>query len=305
MKNPLVFIQVLAFLAITAQAQIVTDIDGNTYDTIIIGSQVWFKENLKVTRYNNGEIIPNITDSLAWSSLTTGARSYFDNDSSGNDSIYGPLYNWYAVSNSKKICPVGWHVPTDAEWTSVETFLGGSIIAGGKMKESGTFHWLSPNTGATNSSGFTSLPGGCRYLDHTYQYINENGLWWTYTSFNSINAWSRYMWYLNEGVDRNPTPKKCGLNVRCIKNSGAGINDYMQKGQIKLYPNPSNSIITIEYNENRDGVLSLYNISGEIIFEKPLTNYINEIDINTIPAGIYIIKIIGEQTILQQKLIKE
>ena len=166
----------IGFLPLKNQSQPVTDYDGNVYDTVIIGSLTWLKQNLKVTHYNNGVTIPNVTGNVEWASLTTGGRCYYDNDSVANDSVYGVLYNWYAVSDPGQICPSGWHVSTNAEWNTTEAYLGGTGIAGGKMKEAGTAHWLSPNTGATNSSGFTDLPGNMRDPAQNFRTIHENGL---------------------------------------------------------------------------------------------------------------------------------
>jgi uncharacterized protein (TIGR02145 family) len=138
----------------------VTDIDGNIYNTVQIGNQVWMSENLKTTRYRNGGQIPNVTDNTAWGNLSTGAWSYYNNDVS-NDPIYGKLYNWYTTLGDT-LCPTGWGVPTDAEWTTLTTYLGGSDVAGSKMKTIGNGYWNDPNTGAINSSGFSVLPGGYR-----------------------------------------------------------------------------------------------------------------------------------------------
>ncbi len=149
-------------------------------------------------------------------------RCYYNNDSAAWDSIYGPLYNYYVASNAN-ICPDGWHVSTNAEWQAAELYLGGESVAGGKMKEAGTIHWISPIVGATNSSGFTGLPGGMRSSTSVFSVLYENGLWWTATSFNVSMAWSTYLWYQFAGVDHNPTPKRYGLNIRCVKNTNIGF----------------------------------------------------------------------------------
>ena len=189
------------------------------------------QENLKVTHYRNGILIPNIADSEAWANLLTGGRCYYNNDSTAYHAEYGPLYNWYTIE-SDHICPDGWHVPSDSEWTTVENYLGGSSIAGGKMKEAGFGHWLSPNVGATNSSGFTGLPGGMRSIDHTFQTLYENGLWWASTTYNNSYSWSRYLWYMFAGGDRNPAPKNIGLSIRCIKDITSHTNE--SKGPFKI-----------------------------------------------------------------------
>jgi uncharacterized protein (TIGR02145 family) len=306
MKKAILLLIGLAFFTFKNQSQTVIDYDGNVYDTVIIGTQVWLKENLKVTHYNNGVPIPNVTSNTAWASLVTGARCYYNNDSVANDSVYGPLYNWYAVTDINNICPSGWHVSTNAEWQTTETSLGGTYIAGGKMKEAGTEHWLSPNTGATNESGFTGLPGGMRDpINNDFRDIGGNGLWWTATAYNASMAWSTYMWYLFAGVDHNPGTKKYGFSIRCVKDISTGLGDINNIEKIKLYPNPSNSRITIGSAEYQNTYLLVYNLFGEMVMHSVLTKSTNEIDISSLPKGVYILKIAGERGTMQQKLIKE
>jgi uncharacterized protein (TIGR02145 family) len=196
----------------------VTDIDGNVYKTVKIGNQWWMAENLKVTKFRNGDSIPNVTDNGSWTSLTTEAYCYYNNDAN-NSATYGGLYNWYAVSDSRKIAPIGWHVPNDAEWTILTDFLGGASIAGGKLKESGTAHWQSPNTGATNETGFTAVPGGNRYgsgYGGGFSYIGNDGRWWT-SSKNDPGANHRYLYYAYGGIYTDYSSKSFGFSVRCIK----------------------------------------------------------------------------------------
>ncbi|MBK8503768.1 MAG: fibrobacter succinogenes major paralogous domain-containing protein [Saprospiraceae bacterium] len=137
----------------------VTDIDGNLYRTIKIGTQEWMAENLRTTRYTNGEMISKVNNSTTWPNANYGAWCWYDT-SSTYELPYGKLYNWYAVNDGRGLCPTGWHEPTDAEWTTLTDFLGGLSLAGGPMKAAGTAHWKTPNTGATNASGFSGLPGG-------------------------------------------------------------------------------------------------------------------------------------------------
>ncbi|MFC1725510.1 FISUMP domain-containing protein [candidate division KSB1 bacterium] len=207
----------------------VTDIDGNVYQTIKIGNQEWMVENLKVTRYRNGETIPNVTDNTEWGSLSTGAYSTYDNNASNADT-YGNLYNWYAVNDGRNIAPEGWHVPTDEEWKELEMYLGISqseangtewrgTNEGSKLKEAGTAHWKSPNEGATNESGFSALPGG--YRDSDYGFYNKMGehahFWSSNEGSSSIYAWARILSYGYSGVYRYSTNKCYGFSVRCIK----------------------------------------------------------------------------------------
>jgi uncharacterized protein (TIGR02145 family) len=174
----------------------VTDIEGNVYKTIIIGTQTWMAENLKTTKYNDGNIIPNVIDNNVWTELTTGAYCWYNNDPSKYKATYGAFYNWYTVADSRKVCPVGWHVPSDAEWTVLTNYLGGESIAGGKMKEVGLTHWNSQNIGATNQSGFTGLPSGYRYhWDGTFHSLGSYGNFWIGAQADDSNAWYRNLYY--------------------------------------------------------------------------------------------------------------
>jgi uncharacterized protein (TIGR02145 family) len=192
-----------------------TDQSGNTFTTVTIGTQVWMKENLKATNYQNGDQIPNVTDNSQWANLTTGAYAAYGNVSA-NASIYGLLYNWYAVSDSRNICPAGWHVPTDSDWATLATFLGGEGVAGAKLKESGITHWESPNSGATNSSGFTAIPGGIRYNMGTFGMQNL-GAWWSSTATDASTAYERDIVSYQSAVIKTTGLKKNGYSVRCVK----------------------------------------------------------------------------------------
>lgn len=194
----------------------VTDIDGNVYKTITIGTQEWMAENLKTTRYRNGELIPNITDSK-WSSQKKGAMCYYENNSA-NAVEYGCIYNWYAITDLQNICPEGWHIPTEAEWSVLISFLGGENVAGGKIKESGTSHWLAPNEGATNESGFTALPGGGRYDNGNFALKGLFGLWSTSAENDVSRVWYRTLdWNSSKIVNHHDGSKNGGGSIRCIR----------------------------------------------------------------------------------------
>jgi len=217
-----------------SEADSITDIDGNTYKTVQIGNQWWMAENLQVTHYRNGEAIANVTDYRAWTNLITGAFCNYNNNEA-NVATYGRLYNWYAVNDIRNISPAGWHVPSDEEWKQLEIFLGMSqsvadgsgfrgITEGGKMKESGTSHWLSPNTGANNSSSFTALPGGFRDENGNYQDLGSHANFWSstedYSDDDNNDAWYRYLTYGYANICRENYYKRNGFSVRCVRSEG-------------------------------------------------------------------------------------
>ena len=212
---------------ITADDEPLTDVDGNTYHIVKIGNQWWMAENLKVTHYSNGDSIPEATDNVIWANLTIGAWCNYNNDST-NGAIYGKMYNWYAVDDSRNVAPAGWHVPTDDEWKELEMYLGMSQAQannegwrgtdeGGKLKEAGTAHWNSPNTAATNSSGFTALPGGWRWHDNGFWSMGYDGYWWSSTEYNVPYAWYRFLDYFYSQVYRTNIDKYSGFNIRCVR----------------------------------------------------------------------------------------
>ncbi|MFZ5979162.1 MAG: fibrobacter succinogenes major paralogous domain-containing protein [Candidatus Zixiibacteriota bacterium] len=198
----------------TAPPSTVTDIDGNVYQTVTIGTQVWMAENLKVTRYRNGDAMPDVTDGFAWEALTTGAHCNYDN-SPENTAVYGRLYNWYAVNDSRNIAPEGWHVATASDWMTLVSYLGSD--PGGKLKDNGTVHWLSPNTGATNETGFTALPGGQRGYQGGYSAMGQEAYFWTATEYNTSRAYVRSLDYSDTFVALRNLSKYAGHSVRCIK----------------------------------------------------------------------------------------
>jgi uncharacterized protein (TIGR02145 family) len=211
-----------------------TDIERNVYNIITIGTQCWMKENLNATNYSNGDLIPNVTDNTAWNALTTGAYSDYAN-MPANSITYGRLYNWYAVNDSRGLCPTGWHIPSHDDWTTLErevctssncnsdfpydtiTVLFRGTDEGNKLKESGTTHWNTPNTGATNSSGFTALPGGYRYVDGNFYSQGDYGFWWSSKVYTD-RGWSRSLNNVNSGICRTFDYEEHGFSVRCLRN---------------------------------------------------------------------------------------
>lgn len=193
-----------------------TDIDGNTYYTVMIGNQTWMAENLKVTHYQNGDLIEHVTDNQQWSERTTGAYCAYQNEPE-NVNSYGLLYNWYAINDERKIAPEGWRVPTTEDYQILSDYLGSDTESGAKIKEVGTTHWKSPNAGADNASGLTALPGGIRYDDGSFNNKTWNCYFWTATQKTDNRSWYRVLYSDNTNLDLEYTSYKFGLSIRCIK----------------------------------------------------------------------------------------
>jgi uncharacterized protein (TIGR02145 family) len=200
----------------------ITDIDGNLYHSVTIGTQVWMVENLKISKYRNGDLIGTTTPATLYifgESTPKYQWAYDGNES--NVATYGRLYTWYAVSDSRNVCPTGWHVPTDAEWITLTTFLGADSVAGGKLKETGTTHWTTPNKGATNETGFTALPGGGRgsRVQFGFNSISNDGNWWSSTEYSDTIAYIVPLWYSSSYlyISRWVSAKQDGYSVRCLK----------------------------------------------------------------------------------------
>jgi len=233
----------------------VSDVDGNNYNTVAIGTQCWTKENLRVRKYNDGTAIPfdasggtvGSSSGVTWGGLTYGAHTLYEHDSTATPSnltTYGYLYNWYAAkgiasigsTTYKNICPIGWHVPTDAEWTiliqtldpsqlvnsgNILTLTGSqSTIVGGKLKATGATYWSSPNQDATDEKGFSALPGGYRQNTGGFNDILFDANFWSATEFDATFAWKRNLYYFDGDIYReNNAEKETGMSVRCLKNS--------------------------------------------------------------------------------------
>ena len=284
---------------------LVTDVDGNVYHTVTIGTQTWMVENLKTTKYRNGDPIPNVTENSAWSNLKTGAYCNYNNSSS-NEVVFGKLYNWYTLNDNRNVAPTGWHVATDAEWTTLTNYLGGISVAGGKLKEGGSSNWGNPNVGATNEVGFTALPGGYRANNEEYIGLHHLGSWWCSTESGTKYAWARGIFCDDINVDRGDYyEKKMGFSVRCVKDtSPTGIEENKdvpaQFNLLQNYPNPFNPSTTIKYELKTQSFVKMIitNILGEIVFEA-----INEIkgpgfheykfNADNLSSGIYFYQLIA------------
>lgn len=226
-----------------------TDVDGNTYKTVQIGNQVWMAENLRTTKYKDGTGIPLIEDNGTWASLLTPAYSWYNNDPAAFKVPYGALYNWYTV-NTANLCPAEWHIPTDAEWTTLMTYLGGESVAGGKLKETGIMHWESPNAGATNETGFTAVASGHRSMEGYFENLKLDGLYWLGTEQDEDDAQTRFVTYSTANVWSSLANKKIGFSVRCLKDVPEVD---LQRGLVAYYP--FNGSANDESGKNHNGVV--------------------------------------------------
>ena len=202
---------VLLMLILLKELTVMSQGDINS---VKIGNQVWMAENLNVDHYRNGDPISTGLSNAQWESTAQGAYAIY-NDDPFNEKIYGKLYNWYAVIDSRGLCPTGWHVPSDSEWISLENYLGGSDVAGGKLKS--TSVWKTYNTRATNHSAFNALPGGLRSTNDSYYGIDSYGYFWSSTEVGGGGVWYRLLFYGNSGVLRVYSAKEEGFSVRCVK----------------------------------------------------------------------------------------
>ncbi len=212
----LIAIAIICVCATSLNAQVMKDVDGNVYLTTQIGTQTWMAENLKTTKFSDGTPLPFVPDDQAWKVLKTPAYCWFNYDISNKD-LYGALYNWYTV-NSKKLCPAGWHVPEDTEWTILVTFLGDPVVAGNKLKESGMKHWKNSATYSPDELGFTALPGGMRLYSGIFpDFAGSYAVWWTATEIDDGEAWARGLQDITTKIWKGPNNKRNGYSIRCIK----------------------------------------------------------------------------------------
>lgn len=313
MKQTILFLTglILLFFKSNSQTTFTDARDGNVYQIVTIGTQVWMAENLK--------FLPSVEAPTTSSSLTP---NYYVYDYSGtniveaketyNYNTYGVLYNWpAAMANSlsssinpsgiQGICPAGWHLPSDAEWTQLINYLGGNNLSVNKLKEVGLLHWNEPNEG-TNESGFTALPSGMLGLG-TFVNICKGGAWWSATENSNSNSWYRFI-YINLGTSLDGS-KEFGLSVRCIKDNISYIKDINENKYIQVYPNPTTEIITIQIIDPKNIKLQIFDMNGKCILKEELRNEINYIDVSMLIKGMYLIQIIENNQIYQKKMIKE
>lgn len=267
----------------------VTDIDGNTYNTVTIGTQTWMQENLKTTRYSDGESIPNVTDNTEWSNLSSPSYCWYDNNEAAYKDTYGAIYNWYTVDSgsngNKNLCPTGWHVPNYSEWTVLIDFLGGPVEVGGKLKETGTTHWLSPNTGATNESGFSALPAGGRGGDSSGEFLplGMQGHWWFSKDLDGyhyvqIVQHDNASLHGNMGID-----KAIGVSVRCLKDAEITDDFSIEIQDVTVNENQSLEVpITVSELTASDNIISY---QFDIDFDNLVLEYTGNDLVGTLAEG--------------------
>ncbi|MBL0310221.1 MAG: T9SS type A sorting domain-containing protein [Bacteroidetes bacterium] len=326
-----ILIAVAILCSTLAYSQTVTDIDGNVYQTVRIGTQTWLKENLKATHYRNGDAIPEVQDSVLWVAQKTGAWCNNENLPANGD-IYGRLYNWYVVNDPRNIAPQGWHIPSDAEWKKLEIFLGmppqvanladyrGTKEANALKLADTTTYWtldccpapgLSKNKG-TNSSGFSALGSGYRiYLNAgghytSFQAPTGNAQFWSSTLQNDSTAWLRHLCTYHEDIYRSPWPLQNGSSIRLIQDT-ALVLDLEKRGnnQMDIYPNPAKSYFNVVLNNVGNSQLQIFNVVGELVLQSELNENRNLVSIENLSKGVYIVKLADRDFSTIRMLLKE
>jgi len=283
-------------LTLPVKAQTVSDADGNTYNTVTIGTQTWLKENLKTTKYKDSTSIPNAIDTASWN-RTLPAYCWYNNDALSYKALRGGLYNWYAV-NTGKLCPTGWHVPSDSEWTTIYIFLGGNGVAPSKMYDI--------NFGGSNTSGLTLRPTGVRFDGGFFDGITFWGGWWTGTEDSDISRAKSVN--IDSPASGGGVPsgnnKKWGIGVRCIKDANAtSINILQNPVANVIYPNPANDKLYIRNDQLPNAQILIFDLQGKQVISRRIDS--NPIDISSLSKGVYTVKIVDSGNIIMEKLIKK
>lgn len=301
MKTKLLLAGMFLFATLFVNAQTVTDFDGNVYDVVTIGTQNWMQQNLKALHYADGTSIVEV---------------YAFQDNAENVEVYGRLYTWNAAMKNLNVemaqgaCPSGWHLPTIAEYDALISFLGGESVAGGKMKEAGTDHWESPNTGADNSSSFTALPGGF-YVGEASMYVGlgQMGKFWT---SNDVNGIAGGAYHADLNYDETTIDPECGnvitsrISIRCIEGQGVvGINQNIKNKEFKVYPNPVTDMIVVSLSKNSDVIQAdLLDVNGKLVDRFNLTKIQTNISLSGLVKGVYFLKITSDNNSQIEKIVK-
>lgn len=282
-------------------AQTVTDIDGNVYNTVTIGTQVWMSSNLQTTHFQNGDTIPSTSPCNTDIHLETQpVYQWAYNCNESLAPVYGRLYTWHVIADDRHVCPAGWHVPSLAEFYILRDYLGGAAVAGGKLKETGYDHWLSPNTGATNEVGFNGVPNGHRSLDGSFTGLQSVSDMWT-TTEGSLGARDFDLNHDNAGVISYDDNKEFGFAIRCIKDDSAGIDETVNFSVVSFYPVPAQNSLWVVVNLNSAVNWEIYSLNGDLLLSGQLNDGTNELDIESLESGMYIIRFTSEEQTTIQK----
>jgi len=307
MKNKIYFIAILFLVSLKSNAQTITDIDGNIYNTVTIGTQTWMQENLKTTHFNNG--IEILTTSLPVFNDATALYQWAYDEDISNINIYGRLYTWNITNSNDNVCPVGWKVPDNSDWDILRDFLGGELIAGGKMKEIGTTHWIVTDSTVNNSSGFTGLGSGTRGNPSGFSNLGQLGSFWSSTPFGMVGNFPRGNVYglttHNNTLLNSVAVAQNGKAIRCIEDVTTSIENLSFQNEIQIFPNPATDRVIISFEEIRNYHLSIYDMMGNSLYEQKLVDKMNYLEIAFLPKGTYLIKLISEHHVVSYKFIKQ
>jgi len=286
--------------------QTVTDIDGNIYHSKAIGPQVWLKENLRTTHFNDGTLIPTTSGVAAVDS--SAIFQWFYNNDTNNINRYGRLYTWFSLIGTRNVCPLGWHVPSDSEWLALGTYLGGDSIAGDALKDTGTSYWAVTDSNVTNAAGFSGRGGGFRGNPPSFLQQGHLGMYWSVTPWGSSAFQRAYCYKLQDNLhnlEQTVSVANCGLSVRCLQGSPTSSNDIHKSADIVVYPNPVTDILHISNPENNKLQLEIKDATGKSVYSSHLIKSQSEIDLSMLSKGVYIISLEGKDARYEQKLIKE
>jgi uncharacterized protein (TIGR02145 family) len=284
-----------------SQGSGVFDIEDNFYRTINLeNGQEWMSENLKTKLFSNGDSIESLVLNNEWQVANTAAFSTY-NESDTISETYGNLYNWFVTIDERNICPMGWHIPTDNEWTDYSDLLGGNGVAGGKMKIEDTLFWKAPNVGATNESLFSGLPAGCRYDGGNFANIEKYAYWWTSSQLDTQFGWYRSTNYLSDNLVKNYANKQAGYSIRCVKNQVTSIEENNGSVSFSVVPNPFLENITVKSKEI-GRILLIQNLEGETIHNIIVNSFSEVIALEHLRKGIYFI--VDTSTMTRFKLLK-
>ncbi len=309
MKRLTVLFCVLTLLGMHLRAQSVADIEGNIYTIVQIGRQYWLQENLRVTQFGDGS--PIETTNPASLNICTEKSPLYQwayDDNLNNVAAYGRLYTWYTIADSRKLCPLGWHVPNNADWNTLSTFLGGPSTAGGPLKEAGTAHWQTPNTGATNSTGFSAVLGGHRMCTGGFMSLNSNAFYWSSTPNGTDYGWSWKLFYADPYLQSDSVYgyKNYGFSIRCISDTLAtSLPEPKSDAYLHCSPNPATEEFVVDADLGDDMVLNILDVTGATVLVQPLKRGTAILDISGLASGVYLVIVSGSNGVLQRRLMVE